>query len=141
MRQLHSDAYGLLEIDENQIYKFDTGILGIPDIHSYALLQMEDTPFFILHALEEQISFVLIPAHDAVQDYSFQIDEVAIENLKLDSPEDAGVLLIVNIQEDELFANLMAPLLLSPHSMKGCQYVIKDQELSIKHPLLRKEDK
>ncbi|MNI65635.1 Flagellar assembly factor FliW [compost metagenome] len=141
MRQLYSDAYGTLELEDSQIYSFENGILGIPDTQNYALFPMGDTPFFILHSLEKQISFILIPAHDAVHDYNFQIDEESIESLKLKSPEDAGVMLIVNIQQDELFVNLMAPLLLSPHSMKGCQYVIKDQELSMRYPLCRKGDK
>ncbi|MNI62262.1 Flagellar assembly factor FliW [compost metagenome] len=141
MRQIHSDAYGALELEESQIYSFEKGILGIPDTHSYALLPMADTPFFILHALEEQISFVLLPAHDAIREYSFQIDEDIIDSLMLNSPEDAAVMLIVNIQQEELFVNLMAPVLLSPLSMKGCQYVIKDQELSMRYPLLTKGEK
>lgn len=140
MRQIHSDAYGLLEFEDNQVYAFETGILGIPDIQQYVLFPMEDTAFFILHALNEEVSFVLLPAEQAIQDYSFRLTEDAVSLLKLNSPEDVGVMLIVNIQQDELYLNLMAPILVSPHSLKGCQYVIKDQDLSIRYPLVRKGD-
>lgn len=140
MRQIHSDAYGLLEFEDNQVYAFETGILGIPDIQQYVLFPMEDTAFFILHALDEEVSFILLPAQEAIQDYSFQLAEDTTGLLELNSPEDVGVMLIVNIQQDELFLNLMAPILVSPHSLKGCQYVIKDQDLSIRYPLMRKGD-
>lgn len=140
MRQIHSAAYGLLEFEDNQLYSFETGILGIPNIQQYGLFPMEDTPFFILHALDEEVSFILIPAEQAIQDYSFRLTEEAISLLEINAPEDVGVMLIVNIQQDELYLNLMAPILVSPHSLKGCQYVIKDQDLSIRYPLVQKGD-
>ncbi|GGH33002.1 flagellar assembly protein FliW [Paenibacillus segetis] len=140
MRQIHSTAYGLLEFEDNQLYSFEAGILGIPNIQQYGLFPMEDTPFFILHALDEEVSFVLIPAEQAIQDYSFRLAEDAVSLLEINAPEDVGVMLIVNIQQDELYLNLMAPILVSPHSLKGCQYVIKDQDLSIRYPLVQKGD-
>ncbi|TYA11875.1 flagellar assembly protein FliW [Paenibacillus faecis] len=138
MKKLHSEAYGMLEVEDSQIYLFESGILGIPDIRQYALLPMEGTPFFVLHALEEEVSFILLPSHEAVEDYSFRITDETIGFLELISPEDVGVMLIVNINQDELYVNLMAPILLSPHSQKGCQYIIKDQELPVRHPLVPK---
>lgn len=138
MKKLHSEAYGMLEVEDSQIYLFESGILGIPDIRQYALLPMEGTPFFVLHALEEEVSFILLPSHEAVEDYSFRITDETIGFLELKSPEDVGVMLIVNINQDELYVNLMAPILLSPHSQKGCQYIIKDQELPVRHPLVPK---
>ncbi|MCA1293993.1 flagellar assembly protein FliW [Paenibacillus sp. alder61] len=128
----------MLEVEDSQIYLFESGILGIPDIRQYALLPMEGTPFFVLHALEEEVSFILLPSHEAVEDYSFRITDETIGFLELISPEDVGVMLIVNINQDELYVNLMAPILLSPHSQKGCQYIIKDQELPVRHPLVPK---
>lgn len=138
MKKVHSEAYGMLEVEDSQIYLFESGILGIPDIRQYALLPMEGTPFFVLHALEEEVSFILLPSHEAVEDYSFRITDETIGFLELKSPEDVGVMLIVNINQDELYVNLMAPILLSPHSQKGCQYIIKDQELPVRHPLVPK---
>ncbi|WP_334072156.1 flagellar assembly protein FliW [Paenibacillus sp. A14] len=140
MKELHSKAYGLLEVEDSQIYLFESGILGIPDIGQYALLPMEGTPFFVLHALGEEVSFILVPSHQAVENYSFRITDETIDLLELKSPDDVGVMLIVNINKDELYVNLMAPILLSPHSQKGCQYIIKDQELPVRHPLVPKEE-
>ncbi|MNN05730.1 Flagellar assembly factor FliW [compost metagenome] len=96
---------------------------------------MEGTPFFLLHALEEEVSFLLLPVQEAVLDYSFQITDDIIELLALNSPDDVGVMVVVNIQGEGLYVNLLAPVLLSPYSRKGCQYVIKDQKLPVRYPL------
>jgi flagellar assembly factor FliW len=87
------------------------------------------------------VSFILLPSHEVVENYSFRIPEDIISLMEISSPEDVGVMLIVNIQEENLYVNLMAPVLLAPHSRKGCQYVIKDQEFPIRHPLQVKEGK
>lgn len=139
MRTIESSAYGTLEIDEQQIYHFETGILGLPDIREYALIPMQDTTFFILHSTQDDVSFVLVPANQAVQDYSFQLNNDIVEVLHIRSPEDVAVMLVVNVTEDQLYANLLAPILFVPESLTGCQYIIKDQELPLRHPLLRKE--
>jgi flagellar assembly factor FliW len=141
MMQIQSQAYGLLEVEEEQIYSFEPGILGLTEIKQYALLPMKDTPFYVLHALQDQVSFILLPSHEVVENYSFRIPEDIISLMEISSPEDVGVMLIVNIQEENLYVNLMAPVLLAPHSRKGCQYVIKDQEFPIRHPLQVKEGK
>ncbi|EBK2060110.1 flagellar assembly protein FliW [Salmonella enterica subsp. enterica serovar Typhi] len=140
MMIMHSEAYGLLEVEDSQIYLFESGILGIPDIRQYALFPMEGTPFFVLHAVEEEVSFVLLPSHQVVEDYSFRIADDTIDLLELSSADDVGVMLIVNIDRDKLYVNLMAPILFSPHSQKGCQYIIKDQEFPVRHPLVPKGD-
>ncbi|RCX19080.1 flagellar assembly factor FliW [Fontibacillus phaseoli] len=138
MKRIHSEAYGLLVVEDSQIYLFESGILGIPDIRQYALLPMDGTPFFVLHAFGEEVSFILLPSHLALEDYNFRISDETISLLELKSPDDVGVMLIVNINQDKLYVNLMAPILLSPHSLKGFQYIIKDQEFPVRYPLEQK---
>lgn len=140
MRKMHSEVYGWLEVEDSQIYEFESGILGIPDIRKYALFPMEGTPFFVLHAIEGEFSFILLPSHQAVDNYSFHITDETIDLLGLRSVDDMGVMLIVNIDQDKLYVNLMAPILLAPHSQKGCQYIIKDHEFPVRHPLVPKGD-
>ncbi|WP_059049975.1 flagellar assembly protein FliW [Paenibacillus senegalimassiliensis] len=139
MRTIESSAYGTIEIEDQQVYHFEAGILGLPDIREYALIPMQDTTFYILHSTQTDISFVLVPANQAVQDYSFQLNTDIVEMLHISSSEDVAVMLVVNVTEDQLYANLLAPVLFAPESLVGCQYIIKDQELPLRHPLLRKE--
>lgn len=133
----HSERYGTLEISEEQIYRFEKGIIGLQEIRRYALIQLDNFPFSILHALDAQISFIVIPAAQVVDNYGFHIDDETAELLGVERPEEVETWLIVNVIEDQVYVNLKAPVLLSPAHRSGVQFIIHDQELPIRHPLIR----
>jgi flagellar assembly factor FliW len=132
---IESERYGTLRLKENQIIRFDKGIIGFLDIKSYGLAALENTPFYILHALERQVSFILVPAAAVVEGYGFEIDDETVQLLNIQSPEDVATFLIVNIIEDALYVNLKAPVLIAPEQRKGCQFVIHNMDYPIRHPL------
>ncbi|WP_276353589.1 flagellar assembly protein FliW [Cohnella caldifontis] len=137
---IRSDRYGELHVAENQIIHFEKGIVGWQEISNYALIEMEDTPFYILHALREQLSFILIPAEKTVRDYGFEIDDDTIELLGISKAEDVVAFLIVNIVENQFYVNLRAPILIAPEQCKGCQFVIHQSDFPIRFPLAGKEE-
>jgi len=132
---LQSDVYGTLQVKEEQVFEFQKGIIGLQDIQRYALLQIENTPFSVLHALDAPISFILIPASEAVDRYGFHIDDETTELLGVAHPEEVVTMLVVNIIEDRVYVNLKAPVLLSQMNRSGVQFVIHDQELPVRYPL------
>lgn len=136
---IHSVAYGQLRIDTNRLYRFERGILGVQHIKEYALFPIEDSPFNVLHAVHEQVSFILVPAVEVVDDYGFEINQELVDLLELKSAEDAVVFLMVNMQEQSLYVNLRAPILISPTSYSGCQHVITDKDYPIRYLLTKKE--
>ncbi|QMV44980.1 flagellar assembly protein FliW [Cohnella cholangitidis] len=137
---IHSERYGELRLSENQIIRFGKGIIGIQEFDTYGLVAIEDTPFFILHALQEQLSFIVIPAEKAVQDYGFHIDDETIELLRIQKIEEVVIFLIVNIIDDVLHVNLKAPILIAPNQRTGCQFIIHQSDYPIRHPLTGKEE-
>lgn len=136
---IDSSYYGKLDVSPESIFHFPKGLVGMAKARKFGRIALENTPFFILHALEDDLSFVLIPAAQVTKDYQFEIDEDTIELLGISKPEDIEVWLIVNIIEDQLFVNLKAPVLLISRSKMGCQYVILNQDLPIRQPLYREE--
>lgn len=136
---INSSAYGVLSIRPDSIFKFPKGIVGITKVKKYGLISLEKTPFSVLHAIKEDLSFVLIPATRVTEDYQFEIDEETVELLKVSKPEDVEVWLIVNIIDDQLFVNLKAPVLLAPGTGTGCQFIILTKDLPIRQPLYREE--
>ncbi|WP_040952409.1 flagellar assembly protein FliW [Gorillibacterium massiliense] len=134
---IQSSAYGTISVTDEQVFAFESGIVGIPEIREYAILPFQDTSFFILHALSGDVSFILLPASQAaIPDYSFELSDEAAERLLAKDPRDLEVFLIVNAQEDRLYVNLLAPILLSATVRKGYQYVITDKAYAIRHPLV-----
>ena len=139
-RMIHSEAYGTFEIEESQIYHFPRGIIGLSEYQDYALVQIEDAPYYILHALEHELSFILLPASNVTEDYGFQIDQATIDLLEINKPEDVMTFLIVNIVEEIPCVNLRAPVLLTLTTQKGCQFIIDNSDYSVRHALSRKGD-
>lgn len=137
---IDSETYGRIVIESDHIYRFGAGIVGVPSIYEYGLIPIENSPFYILHALGEQISFIVISAHQAVDNYNFTISDEVAEILAVEQADEVAVMLIVNIQQEQLYLNLKAPILLAPGSRQGCQYIIHDQELPIRYLLQRKEE-
>lgn len=138
-RVIHSEAYGTFEVTDSQIFHFPKGIVGFGAYRDYALVQIEGAPFFILHALDHELSFILLQAHHAVENYGFEIDQATIDLLGIAKPEDVTTFLIVNIIEDRLYVNLKAPILLAPGNCRGCQFIIDDAAYPLRYPLARRE--
>lgn len=138
-RTIHSRAYGTFEVLDEQIYYFPRGLVGLQEFKDFALIQVEDGPFHLLHALNDELSFILIPAYLASDNYGFRIDSSTVDILAIHKPEDVHTFLIVNVVDDELYVNLKAPVLAAPGSRRGCQFIIDDPAFPIRHPLNRKE--
>lgn len=139
VKVIRSQSYGEFEVNDSQIYHFPRGIVGLSEYQDYALVQIEDTPYHILHAIEKELSFILLPAVYAIEDYGFRIDQPTIDLLGIAKPEDVMTYLIVNIVDEQIFVNLKAPLLLSTVTQKGCQYIISDKDYPVRLPLKSEE--
>jgi flagellar assembly factor FliW len=139
VRTVHSRAYGDFQVTEDQIYHFPRGLVGLHEYRDYALIRVEEGPFHLLHALNDELSFILLPAHLAADPYGFRIDDATVELLQIGKPEDVAVFVIVNAVDDRLYVNLKAPVLTAPASRRGCQFIIDDPDYPIRHPLSGKE--
>lgn len=138
-RVVESASYGRFEVDESQILTFPKGIPGFGDHHDYALIQVENGPFHVLHALDEQLSFIVIPGSFVAENYGFRIDQSVVELLEIQQPEDVMTYVIVNVIDDQPVVNLKAPILINRTTRKGTQYILDDASYPLRHPLALKE--
>jgi len=140
MTVIETERYGPLEISSDNIYRFAKGIIGFEEYPSFALISVEDGAYYILQAVDGQLSFLLIKADLFVNDYGFEINDETVELLGISSPDQVVVFLILNIVDDQPYVNLKAPILLAPDTKRGGQFVIHDQDYPIRFPLGRKEN-
>ncbi|GIQ69970.1 flagellar assembly factor FliW [Xylanibacillus composti] len=136
---IESRLYGRMEVPKRQIYRFDRGIVGIAEHRQYAIIGVEDSAFFTMHAIDGSLCFHLISASVVAQDYQFVIDEETVKLLQAESAESIAVFLIVNAIDDRLYVNLKAPILIAPENLTGCQYIISDKDYPIRFPLESEE--
>ena len=137
---VHNPHYGSAEVPVKQLYDFPQGVIGFSSIQNYALISIEETDFYVLQAVTDSVSFIVIPAGEVDPTYSIQVDDHTMELLEADGSENIVPFLIVNMIEDRPHVNLKAPVLLSTASQKGCQYIAANSEYPIRYPLLTKEN-
>lgn len=135
---IQSDLYGEIIVEEEQVYQFTQGIVGFSHLNQFALLPYEDTELFMLQSFSEEISFLLFPAMRSDNNISFHIDEATVKQLGVKKQDDLIIFYVLRFVENRPYINLRAPILIVPTTQKGCQYVVPDESLSIREPLVIK---
>ena len=113
--RLSTPRFGELEVKEEDMIVFPSGILGFEDVHRYVLLEhSDDSVFHILQGVDDPaVAFVLIDPRTFRPDYQAEIDRSKSRLLELDDEDDAVVLAIVTVPAGDpagMTANLQAPV-------------------------------
>jgi flagellar assembly factor FliW len=135
----------LAELVGGEIF-FPTGLLGFPDCRRFKLSQFEpgdghDSPFFVLHSLDQELSFLVIHPDFIAPDYSVPVYPELRQALGAKSDSELLALLIVTVrgQVEDITVNLQGPLLVSTRSRIAMQLVL--EEFPLRYPLLPKQDR
>ncbi len=139
--RLSTPRFGELEVKEEDMIVFPSGILGFEDVHRYVLLEhSDDSVFHILQGVDDPaVAFVLIDPRTFRPDYRAEIDREQVALLELDDEDDAVVLAIVTVPAGDpagMTANLQAPVVLNARKRLGCQVVMADGPYGVRHSIL-----
>lgn len=130
---------GKVKIDTDKIVIFEYGIPGFESLKKFAILDPESTyPIMWLVSLEDKdVAFPVTIPNLIRNDYEFILPKDLTEYLNLEKPEDAIILSILTIPENEedITINLAAPIIISQNNHKGIQYLIDDSKYMIRHRL------
>jgi flagellar assembly factor FliW len=126
MVRFETSRFGKLEVAEDKIIQFPSGVLGFPQIKRYVLLDYEETPAKWLQAIDDpDVAFIVMEPTLLVQDYAIVLDVTMREVLQLETEEDLAVLTIVRVEKGKLLANLKGPLLFNSRLKIGLQAVLE----------------
>lgn len=128
------------DLSGKELY-FPAGLLGFPACHRYRLERFDpgtgdESPFFMLNSLDQDLSFPLIHPDSIGLNYQFTVNVDLLTFLKAGSQMELVPLLIVTVRErsEEITLNLQGPLVVNPTSALGLQLVI--EEYPLRYPLL-----
>ena len=120
---------------------FPAGLLGFPEFHRYKLERFDsgagdESPFFMLNSLDQDLSFPLIHPDSIALHYRFPVDVDLLSSLGARAQNELVPLLIVTVRErlDDITLNLQGPLIINPTTALGLQLVI--EEYPLRYPLL-----
>jgi flagellar assembly factor FliW len=141
---LQTKFHGELEINEEQVLHFNTGIPGFIDEKKFCILPIEETPLFVLQSVKSaETAFILTEPFSFFTDYEFDLPEEVTEALSISSDKDVAVFAILTVQEpfEKTTANLQAPVVINQKEKQGKQVILNGTSYTTKHPLITKEGK
>lgn len=112
---------------------------GFPDATRFALIQVdEDGTLCQLRSLDDaSLRFLVMPPAPFFPDYAPVVSDEVVADLGITSADDVIVLLVLNTGPslESTTANLLAPVLINPRTMRAAQVILEDTDLPIAAPL------
>lgn len=136
---VETTRFGVVDVDESRIINFPAGLLGFGAYKSYVLLQPDDHGAFLwLQSLEApELAFVVTDPKLWVPDFQVPVRREQMEELALESLDDAQVFVIVNKYGTALTANVQGPLVINAASRRGMQVVLADRRWTTRHEIVQ----
>jgi flagellar assembly factor FliW len=142
VREVHESAF--LNQPEQELF-FPAGLLGFGSCHQYKLERFKpddgsESPFFMLCARDQDLSFPLIHPESISLEYRFPVTPELLTALDATSPDELVPLLIVTVRDrlEEITVNLQGPVIVNPASSLGLQLVI--EQYPVRRPLLQRAE-
>lgn len=127
-------------LDELPELVFENGLPGFRHAKRFALVRVDDEgPFGILRSLDQVgVEFVVVPPMLFFADYEPEIDDDSAAALGLTGPDDALLLVVVNVAEDIVrsTANLLGPIVINPGTRQAAQVILAGTDHKTQTPLL-----
>lgn len=135
---LDTKYLGEVEIDEEMIIHFESGIPGFQDEKEFAILDIpgNDLIQMMQSVKNSQLAFFITNPHYFYRDYAFSLDDHTIEVLDIKDEKEVVILAILTIADpfEESTINLQAPVIINSAKKMGKQYILTDEQ----HPLKAK---
>jgi flagellar assembly factor FliW len=137
---IHTVNFGNLDVPDDKVINFKEGLPGFPQIHRFAILEMDELkPFQYLQALDDPpIALFVINPFLVDPTYEFRLMDSDMEDLNSTNSAELAVYAVATIPEDPSKAtlNLMAPIVINDKDRRGKQIILLESKYSVKHPLI-----
>lgn len=144
MIKIQTKYYGEIEAPEDSEIHFIRQIFGFEEYSDYYLIEMKDLEnFYWLQSKQEAgLAFVVINPKIFKPDYELEIDQVDLNLLEPESPEDLVNLVIVNIPENpaNMTLNLLGPIIINAKKRVAIQAISNRNDYETKYRVFPAEN-
>jgi flagellar assembly factor FliW len=128
---------GQIEINEQDILKFEEGLLGFEDLKKYVLIDIDDF-FKSLQSIDrKEAAFIVINPWDVFKDYEIDINDKELLAFNDKDINNFRVLSILTITQQNMTANLIGPVVINTLSGQGKQIVLYKSNYTTKHNIMQ----
>lgn len=138
--KINTKVFGEIEIEESKIITFENGIIGFPELKSFALIHdMEkgvESGIKWLQSMDEP-GFAM-PVMDPLavkEDYNPTVEDELLKHLGDLDEDNTFVLVSVTIPKDitKMSVNLQGPFVINGDTCKACQVIVENAEYPVKY--------
>ncbi|WP_051189196.1 flagellar assembly protein FliW [Halalkalibacillus halophilus] len=137
--KINTIYFGEVEIEEEQIITFESGLPGFQAEKQFVLLDLENNPAFkVLQSTQTtELAFVVTNPFLIYSDYEFKLDEATVEQLNVEKPEHILAWTIVTLKEpfESSTLNLQAPVVINLNNNHGKQILLNNEKYHTKHSI------
>lgn len=139
--KINTKVFGEIEIEDDKIIHFPSGIIGFPYLTDFALVHDEEKGVGAIHWLQsvQEPAFAL-PVMDPLlvqPAYNPEVDDELLEPIGQIVEEELLVLVTISVPSDltKMTVNLKGPIIVNAAEKKACQVIIEGDEYAVKFPI------
>lgn len=134
--QIDTKYLGKMEIDEEKIIHFETGIPGFLDEKDFIVLDIPDNNVLqLLQSLHTpSLAFFITNPHQFDPSFYFNLSENVIEMLRIKEKEEVVIFAIMTIRDPfkQSTINFKAPIVINHRTKLGKQIILNDAQYEMR---------
>lgn len=132
--------FGTIDIEEEKLIHFVNGIVGFPQLTTFALIHDNEKEGGIqwLQSMQEpQFAIPVMNPLDILDDYNPQVEDELLKPISGLDPENMLVLVTVAVPSDltKMSVNLRGPIVINAANLKACQVITEGEDYQVKFPI------
>ena len=136
---LRSSRFGVLEIPDEAVIEFPSGLIGLGGTRYALLARNEDSAFVWLHSLDDpELAIPVTNPFRFFASFEVELDDVEADRIGLGGDDDTAVYVTVRAADalEDFSANLYAPILIS--GGRGHQVINQSADAPVRAPLFQR---
>lgn len=146
--KVNSARFGEVDINEEQVITFPSGIAGFDMLKNWCLLHLEDAPDYNwLQSLEEPgIALLLADPDQLFEGYVADVREEQVTDLAMPEEGDGVPSLVMRVvlkwdeEKRRFFANLRAPIIFNLDNRRAVQVILQKADYSMFEEIRTQKD-
>lgn len=138
---IKTKLFGEIEVNEDKLIRFETGIVGFPELKDFMLIHDSERGAsnisWMQSVQEPAFAMPVINPLFVVETYNPEIEDELLSPLGNLNSEDMLVLVTITVPSEitQMTINLRAPIVINGVNRKACQVIAEGEQYAVKYPI------
>ncbi|MDX9714403.1 MAG: flagellar assembly protein FliW [Dissulfurispiraceae bacterium] len=133
--KIETSRFGELDISEDKILEFLTGIPGFSNLKKFTVLEYKDPVSWLQSMENPELAFIISNPFNLFSNYSIKLGDDVLKFLDIQDDSEVLIFVLLSVSDNILTANLRAPLIINTRTRKATQLIVDDERLPFKTPV------